>query len=43
VDSDSVITHAFDLSSIEEAFRTVAAGEALKVMVTIDQAAGDER
>ncbi len=43
VDGDQVITHTFPLDEIEEAFRTVAAGEALKVMVAIDQAAGDGR
>jgi L-iditol 2-dehydrogenase len=39
VDSDQVVTHTFPLDEIETAFRTVAAGEAIKVMVAIDQAA----
>jgi L-iditol 2-dehydrogenase len=37
VDSDLMITHTFGLDEIEQVFATVAAGEALKVMVEIDQ------
>ena len=33
VDPDAIITHTFPLEQVDEAFRTVAAGEALKVMV----------
>jgi L-iditol 2-dehydrogenase len=40
LDSDQVITHTFALGEVEEAFRTVAAGEALKVMVAIHQGEG---
>ena len=37
VDSEQVITHHFPLSQIAHVFDTVAAGEALKVMVEMDQ------
>jgi L-iditol 2-dehydrogenase len=40
VDGDQVITHTFGLADIEEAFRSVSAGESLKVMVAIDGANG---
>lgn len=36
IDSGRVITHAFPLGEIDRAFRSVADGEALKVMVTMD-------
>ena len=35
IDPDMIITHTFPLDEIERVFRTVAAGEALKVMVEI--------
>jgi L-iditol 2-dehydrogenase len=38
LDSDLVITHAFALDEVGEAFRTAAGGEALKVMVTVEPA-----
>lgn len=37
VDPDAIITHTFGLEDIDEVFRTVAAGEALKVMVEIGE------
>jgi L-iditol 2-dehydrogenase len=37
VDPGSIITHSFSLDEIGKVFETVAAGEALKVMVGIDQ------
>ncbi len=37
IDPDAIITHTFVLDEIDEVFRTVAAGEALKVMVEIGQ------
>ena len=37
VDSEQVITHTFQLSQLSEVFKIVAAGEALKVMVEMDQ------
>jgi L-iditol 2-dehydrogenase len=37
VDPDVVITHTFPLDQVDAVFRTVAAGEALKVMVEIGQ------
>ncbi len=37
VDPDAIITHTFGLDEVDEVFRTVAAGEALKVMVEIGQ------
>jgi L-iditol 2-dehydrogenase len=37
VDPGRIVTHTFALAQIEEVFRTVAAGEALKVMVRIEQ------
>ncbi len=40
IDADMVITHTFPLDAVEQVFRTVAAGEALKVMVEIG--AGEE-
>jgi L-iditol 2-dehydrogenase len=35
IDADAIITHTFGLDQVAEVFRTVAAGEALKVMVEI--------
>ncbi len=43
VDSDMLITHTFRLEQVEEVFRTLAAGEALKVMVSMEQGAGAGR
>jgi L-iditol 2-dehydrogenase len=37
IDPDLIITHTYPLDEIEQVFRTVAAGEALKVMVEIGQ------
>jgi L-iditol 2-dehydrogenase len=37
IDPDMIITHTYRLDDIEQVFRTVAAGEALKVMVDIRQ------
>ncbi|MEX1297309.1 MAG: alcohol dehydrogenase catalytic domain-containing protein [Candidatus Limnocylindrales bacterium] len=37
IDPDVIITHTFPLDEVEMVFRTVAAGEALKVMVEIGQ------
>ena len=37
VDPDAIITHTFPLDEVDQVFRTVAAGEALKVMVEIGQ------
>jgi L-iditol 2-dehydrogenase len=39
IDSSRVITHTFPLAEVDRAFRTVADGEALKVMVTMEQEA----
>ncbi len=41
VDPDAIITHTFSLDQADEVFRTVAAGEALKVMVEIGQEGTD--
>jgi L-iditol 2-dehydrogenase len=43
IDSSAVITHSFPLSRVDEAFGVAAAGEALKVMVVTDDAAGGAR
>jgi L-iditol 2-dehydrogenase len=40
VDSDAIVTHTFPLERVDEAFRTMAAGEALKVM--IDTSGGED-
>jgi len=37
IDSELIITHTYPLEEVDQVFRTVAAGEALKVMVEIDQ------
>ena len=37
VDPDAIITHTYPLDEVDQVFRTVAAGEALKVMVEIGQ------
>jgi L-iditol 2-dehydrogenase len=37
IDPDSIITHTYALAEVEEVFRTLAAGEALKIMVEIGQ------
>jgi L-iditol 2-dehydrogenase len=37
IDPDIIITHTFPLEAVEQVFRTVAAGEALKVMVEIGE------
>jgi L-iditol 2-dehydrogenase len=37
IDADTIITHTFSLDEVEQVFRTVAAGEALKVMVEIGE------
>jgi L-iditol 2-dehydrogenase len=42
IDPNMIITHRFSLTEIDEAFRTVAAGEALKVMIEV-AAGGGER
>jgi len=38
IDPEAIITHTYGLDEIDQVFRTVAAGEALKVMVEIGQA-----
>jgi L-iditol 2-dehydrogenase len=43
VDPDAIITHTFPLEQIDDVFRTVAAGEALKVMVEIEPGEGHRR
>jgi L-iditol 2-dehydrogenase len=43
VDSAQVVTHTFPLDEVEAAFGAVAAGEALKVMVTVERSAGGGR
>ncbi len=40
IDPDAIITHRYTLDEVEQVFRTVAAGEALKVMVEIGQQEG---
>ena len=35
IDPDAIITHTFGLDEVDQVFHTVAAGEALKVMVEI--------
>jgi len=40
VDPAAIITHTYPLQQVDEVFRTVAAGEALKVMVSMEQGAG---
>jgi L-iditol 2-dehydrogenase len=42
IDPDAIVTHTFPLQQIEAVFRTVAAGEALKVMVTMDEGAAGQ-
>jgi L-iditol 2-dehydrogenase len=37
IDPDMIITHTYTLDEVDQVFRTVAAGEALKVMVEIGQ------
>ncbi len=37
IDPEMIITHTYRLDEVDEVFRTVAAGEALKVMVEIEQ------
>ncbi len=37
IDPDLIVTHTFPLHEVEQVFRTVAAGEALKVMVEIGE------
>ena len=37
VDPDAIITHTYPLAEIDQVFKTVAAGEALKVMVEITE------
>jgi L-iditol 2-dehydrogenase len=37
VDPHAIVTHTFPLAAADAAFRTMAAGEALKVMVTVGQ------
>jgi L-iditol 2-dehydrogenase len=37
LDPDAIITHTYTLDQADDVFRTVAAGEALKVMVEIGQ------
>jgi L-iditol 2-dehydrogenase len=39
IDPDMIITHSYSLDEVDQVFRTVAAGEALKVMVEIGQEA----
>lgn len=41
IDSDQVITHEFPLHDAERAFEVAASGEALKVMVTMNEPRGD--
>ncbi len=43
VDPDAIVTHTFPLEQVDAVFRTVAAGEALKVMVEIGQEASAGR
>jgi L-iditol 2-dehydrogenase len=37
IDPDTIITHSYGLDEADQVFKTVAAGEALKVMVEIEQ------
>jgi L-iditol 2-dehydrogenase len=41
VDPDAIVTHAFPLGEVDQAFRTVADGEALKVMVLVGNEASE--
>jgi L-iditol 2-dehydrogenase len=41
VDADAIVTHAFPLNEVDQAFRTVAHGEALKVMVMVGNEASE--
>ncbi len=41
VDPDAIVTHAFPLGEADQAFRTVADGEALKVMVMVGNEASE--
>ena len=43
VDPEAIVTHTFGLEEAGEAFRTMAAGEALKVMIGMEQEAGAGR
>jgi L-iditol 2-dehydrogenase len=42
VEPDAIVTHTFPLQQVAAVFRTVAAGEALKVMVTMDEGAAGQ-
>jgi L-iditol 2-dehydrogenase len=42
IDPAAIVTHTYPLEQVDAVFRTVAAGEALKVMVTMDEGAGEQ-
>jgi L-iditol 2-dehydrogenase len=42
IDPAAIVTHTYPLEQVDAVFRTVAAGEALKVMVTMDEGAGGQ-